>query len=274
MDGMWAAVRTAASGGNVGLATANGWYPIPGAALGPPIRSIASCSPSEVWIATETGLARGAPDGIHWYQTEIPPDVIRGPNPERPPETFTNMVQALALQRADDRPVLWIGTAGGLFRLDLSDRSWRGYTYPGLRDVRALAAGVVDDELWAASWEGGLHRLKGRVVTFEAPAVPRSIIALATGTDSDRWAAVALDGASHLGDLHRHRQRTPVFLVDGIYQNSGQEWSLALPASKLRANGLPSCDRIQVFCSKRKTDVFGSAHRTGCFPTTSAKTCS
>jgi ligand-binding sensor domain-containing protein len=158
---------------------------------------------------------------------------------------FANMVQALAMQRVADRPVLWIGTAGSLCRLDLSEQTWHAYANPGLRDVRALATGAADDELWAASWDGGLHRLKGSVVCSEAPAVPCSIVTLATGPGPDRWAAVALEGPTHLGDPLAFGPHSPPFLVDGVYRNNGQEWSLALPGSKLRASGLPFGERVQ-----------------------------
>ena len=139
-NGVWAAC-----GNQVGLVTESDWQKLGTLTDDQRVTGLAATTGGTVWIATQTGLARGGPTGISWQQTEIPPDVI-SLNLEQTPVTLSNLIQALAVQRCNNRPFLWIGTPQGLFRLDLGDDSWWTFTQRRLRDVRVLVKGADEDE--------------------------------------------------------------------------------------------------------------------------------
>jgi ligand-binding sensor domain-containing protein len=82
---------------------------------------LVAASDEEVWIGTHDGLWRGGKENIRRQLTDTPPDVI-GSSPER---FFCNLVQALSVQQFADHSILWIGTARGLFRYNLSIDDWR-----------------------------------------------------------------------------------------------------------------------------------------------------
>jgi len=208
--GVWATC-----GGQVGRATEASWTPVAGRRLKTRVTSLAPAGDDGVWVGTHAGLLRGGPNGLRFHLTGTAPDVIGLSTPGRSPPTFNNMIQALAVQQLENRPILLIGTARGLFRLDLHTEYWRRYAQRSLQDVRALLVGADGREVWATSWAGGLHNLKERHVQDLTADVPGPILALAEGPGSKRWAAG----------------------LNGLYRGNGQAWALALPASKLPAKG-------------------------------------
>jgi ligand-binding sensor domain-containing protein len=186
-QGVWAAC-----GGRVGLATEAGWTPLGEKQLNTPITSLAAARDDEVWIGTHDGLLRGGTEGIRLHLTDTPPDVIGLPSGDRSPATFSNLVQALSVQQLAERSILWIGTARGLFRLDLFTENWRRYGRLGTQDIRAIATTPDQETVWVASWSSGLHGLKQQTELEATPKVSEPILALTTGT-SQCW-AVGLDG--------------------------------------------------------------------------------
>ncbi|HSH77373.1 MAG TPA: hypothetical protein VLA19_02435, partial [Herpetosiphonaceae bacterium] len=84
-------------------------------------------------------------------------------------------------------------------------------------------------------WDGGLQELPARVLKL---AVPRAILSLSNDPTGGCWAAACLPGepdwAGSLGE------------PDGIYQNHGGDWSLAVAGDTLRAAGMPMDARVQV----------------------------
>jgi ligand-binding sensor domain-containing protein len=227
-DSIWAAV-----GHTVGIADKANFHSI-SVRSESPIVDLANIDTGKVWIATHSGLLRGGQDGVQPQETGDPPDVIASFGAEEQLNTFSNMVQALPVQYSHDRSLLWIGTAKGLFRLDPASHQWRAYTLPGLQDVRALVQGASDQELWAASWDRGLHSVPSGILASD---IPRAISFLAVGPTSDRWAVVCLDAEPDWG---QHTVQS-----DGIYRNTGRGWSLAISGSMLREAGLPPGERVQ-----------------------------
>lgn len=238
-DGVWAAI-----GGQVGLATEkkhvprhSGWDAMP-KRFRSHITGLAFADYGELWIATHAGLASGGPFAIEWYHTESPPDAIVCTSQAQSTNRFSNMVQALALQQDSSHSFLWIGTAGGLFRLHLaqannplpSDESWLAYSRPPLQDVRALAVAGNNDEPWVASWDKGLHGLKTPRFGKKVRTVPNAILSLTMGTGSECWAVVALEMATTADSTTAQ--------AAGLYHYDGSAWSLALPTSQLHAENL------------------------------------
>jgi ligand-binding sensor domain-containing protein len=181
-QGVWAAC-----GGRLGLATEAGWTPLGEKRLNTPITSLAAARDDEVWIGTHDGLLRGGTEGIRLHLTDTPPDVIGLPSGDRSPATFSNLVQALSVQQLAERSILWIGTARGLFRLDLFTENWRRYGRLGTQDIRAIATTPDQETVWVASWSSGLHGLKQQTELEATPKVSEPILALTTGT-SQCWA--------------------------------------------------------------------------------------
>lgn len=186
-QGVWAAC-----GGRVGLATEAGWTPLGEKRLNTPITSLAAASDDEVWIGTHDGLLRGGTEGIRLHLTDTPPDVIGLPSGDKSPATFSNLVQALSVQQLAERCILWIGTARGLFRLDLFTENWRRYGRLGRQDIRAIATTPDQETVWVGSWSSGLHSLKQQSELETTSKISEPILALTTGT-SQCW-AVGLDG--------------------------------------------------------------------------------
>ena len=208
--GVWATC-----GGQVGQATETSWTPVAGRRLRTRVTSLAPAGDDGVWVGTHAGLLRGDPSGLHFHSTDTAPDVIGLSTPGKSPATFSNMIQALAVQQLKNRPILLVGTARGLFRLDLYNEYWKRYARRSLQDVRALLVSANEQEVWATSWTGGLHSLKGRHVQDFTADVPGPILALAEGPGPKRWAAG----------------------LNGLYRGNGLAWTLALPASKLPTKG-------------------------------------
>ena len=216
-DGLWAACN-----GQVGHATTAGWQPLADLRLGSPVTGLAPAGAGRVWITTHDGLWRAGPDGRRLIRTEAPPELIETLRADRPVDTFNNLVQALASVLVDGRPALWIGAPRGLVFVDLQDDLWRAYSHAEqLQDVRALASGP-GDELWAASWAGGLRRLQGSRPAAAQPAPVGIVLALAAGAGGP-WAAVGLDFAPAAG-----------VAADGLYRWDGAHWVMALPGQALR----------------------------------------
>lgn len=225
-DGVWAACE-----GQIGYATAAGWQPLPNLQLRAAVTGLASAGAGSVWIASHDGLWRGGPAGVRLCSTEAPPELIESLRPDRPNETFSNLVQALAFTQIDGRPALWIGAPRGLVYVDLLNNLWRGQPLAALRDVRALAAGSAaapGAEMWAASWSGGPRRLLSRGALAPQVASPGIVLGLNTGP-AGLWAAVGLDlkAAAEPGQPS-----------DGVYRWAGGEWALALPAGRLKLREL------------------------------------
>ena len=151
--GVWMAI-----GGEVGLATETNWIPISRQRLNVRVTSLAETEDDNLWIGTHDGLLHGDLTGIHFRLTDAPPDVIGPPDTSRPPAPLSNMIQALAVQQLGTDSALWIGTANGLFRLDILTETWKHFS--GIRDVRSLVPSTTNNELWIASWSSGLCCLK------------------------------------------------------------------------------------------------------------------
>lgn len=208
-QGVWAAC-----GGRVGLATEADWTPLEEKRLNTPITSLAAASDDEVWIGTHDGLLRGGTEGIRLHLTDTPPDVIGLPSGDRSPTTFSNLVQALSVQQLAERSILWIGTARGLFRLDLFTENWRRYGRLGMQDIRAIATTPDQETIWVASWSSGLHGLKQQTELESAPKVSEPILALTAGT-SQCWAVG----------------------LDGLYQYKDSDWVQVISAQELPVRG-------------------------------------
>ena len=204
-QGVWAAC-----GGQVGLATEAGWTPLREKRLNTPITSLAAARDDEVWIGTHDGLLRGGTEGIRLHLTDTPPDVIGLPSGDRSPATFSNLVQVLSVQQLAERSILWIGTARGLFRLDLFTENWRRYGRLGTQDIRAIATNPDQETVWVASWSSGLHGLKQQTELEATPKVSEPILALTAGT-SQCWAVG----------------------LDGLYQYKDSAWIQVISAKKL-----------------------------------------
>ncbi len=215
VGGVWVAC-----GGQVGLATPTSWTPFGrGQRLRTRVTTLASSNEDEVWIGTHEGLLYGTQKEMRLHLTDMPPDVIgrSSTDPQTPPATLSNLIQALAIQRKEQGSVVWIGTPAGLFCLDLSTESWKRYSHPGLHDIRALTTSVDGNTLWAASWSSGLYRVVKDHVTLELSAdVCGPLIVLAVGPDSTCWVAG----------------------LQGLYQYKGEgSWACVLPEHKLPRSG-------------------------------------
>ncbi len=210
-SGVWVACQ-----GRVGLITETDWTPIKKQWRRLQITRLAPAGDSEVWIGTHSGLLRGDPTGMRFHLTNAPPDVIGLSLPERPPDTFSNMVQALAMQKLEDKSVLWIGTPRGLFCLDLLADIWKRYLQRGLRDVQALIIGDAQEDIWVASWNDGLRSIKKQAVLECCPNVRGPVLALTSGISANCWAAG----------------------LDGLYQWDGATWTLIVSANRFSASGL------------------------------------
>jgi ligand-binding sensor domain-containing protein len=208
-QGVWAAC-----GGRVGLATEAGWTPLGEKQLNTPITSLAAARDDEVWIGTHDGLLRGGTEGIRLHLTDTPPDVIGLPSGDRSPATFSNLVQALSVQQLAKRSILWIGTARGLYRLDLFTENWRRYGRLGTQDIRSIATSSDQETVWVASWSSGLHGLKQQTELEATPKVSEPILALTSGT-SQCWAVG----------------------LDGLYQYKDSAWVQVISAKELPVRG-------------------------------------
>lgn len=208
-QGVWAAC-----GGRVGLATEARWTPLGEKRLNTPITSLAAASDDEVWIGTHDGLLRGGTEGIRLHLTDTPPDVIGLPSGDRSPATFSNLVQALSVQQLAERSILWIGTARGLFRLDLFTENWRRYGRLGTQDIRSIATTPDQETVWVASWSSGLHGLKQQTELESTPKVSEPILAVTAGT-SQCWAVG----------------------LDGLYQYKDSAWVQVISAKELLGKG-------------------------------------
>jgi ligand-binding sensor domain-containing protein len=136
------------------------------------------------------------------------------PSGDRSPATFSNLVQVLSVQQLAERSILWIGTARGLFRLDLFTENWRRYGRLGTQDIRAIATSPDQETVWVASWSSGLHGLKQQTELESTPKVSEPILALTAGT-SERWAVG----------------------LDGLYQYKDSDWVKVIPAKELPVRG-------------------------------------
>ncbi len=152
-EGVWAAI-----GGEVGRATDGSWIPISRQRLKVRITGLAERGDEEVWIGTHHGLLRADPTGICFQLTDTPPDVIGLADSRRPSVPLSNMIQALAVQQGATGTVLWIGTANGLFCLDILTES----------PLTALAEST-GPFLWVAGLDG-LYRGDGLTWTCVIPA--------------------------------------------------------------------------------------------------------
>jgi ligand-binding sensor domain-containing protein len=145
-------------------------------------------------------------------------------------DALSNAVQALW---ADDSAV-WVGSACGLYSFD--GQTWFNYTRdaPNLRDVRAIAPGHSNGQLWIGAWQMGLQRLQ-QGVYIPDEALTQPIVALATGVDETMWAAT----------------------VDAVYwqPQGSQKWeSLPHPIPRdLIRGGI-----IQTMCHQLATDTGGN----------------
>jgi ligand-binding sensor domain-containing protein len=203
-QGVWAAC-----GRQVGLATEDAWTPVSGKACDL-VTSLVPAHDDGVWIGTHAGLQWANSTTNRFQLTEAPPDVVGVRSPNEPPATFSNLVQALAVQHLPNTSLLWIGTVRGLFRIDQSTETWRRLGQLGNQDIRAAATSASAQSLWISSWSSGLYNVQPSNFV-SVPAVSAPITALTAGVEYDSWA----------GGLA------------GIYEHDGNAWSLAISAQKL-----------------------------------------
>ncbi len=131
------------------------------------------CLPEgHVWAAGANGLYKVSLGGY---------EPVLGFTPE---DDLSNAVQSLW---ADDAGV-WMGAARGLYHFD--GQFWRGYAadLPQVRDVRAIAPGKSQGQVWIGSWQAGLHALEQGVYAFNHP-LTQPMVGLAAGADGSVWAA-------------------------------------------------------------------------------------
>jgi ligand-binding sensor domain-containing protein len=205
-QGVWAAC-----GRQVGLATEDSWTPVSGKAC-ERVTSLVPAHDNGVWIGTHAGLQWANSTTSRFQLTELPPDVVGVRSPNEPPTTFSNLVQALAMQYLPNTTLLWIGTARGLFRIDQSTETWRRPGQLGNQDIRATAMSTSGQSLWISSWSSGLYNvLPPSSLVAELP-VSDPITAITAGLES---------GGGWAGGLA------------GIYGHNGTTWALVISAQKL-----------------------------------------
>ncbi|NJR17790.1 MAG: hypothetical protein HC785_20085 [Calothrix sp. CSU_2_0] len=204
-QGVWVAC-----GGQVGIVTENSWKPLKNRRFNTPITSLVAVSDEEVWIGTHDGLWQGGKDNIRRHLTDTPPDVI-GSSPER---FFSNLVQTLSVQQIADRSVLWIGTARGLFRYNLSIDDWRRDGRFDTQDIRAIFNIPEQETIWVASWSKGLQGLEPGKQLPTASKISEPILAFTGGRDN-YWAVG----------------------IDGLYRYDDSTWKLAIANSDLPVRG-------------------------------------
>jgi ligand-binding sensor domain-containing protein len=202
-QGVWVAC-----GRQVGLATEDSWTPVSGKACDR-VTSLVPAHDNGVWIGSHSGLQWANSTTNRFQLTEAPPDVVGVRSPNEPPTTFSNLVQALAVQHLPNTALLWIGTARGLFRLDQSTETWRRPGQLVNQDIRAVT-NVSEQSLWVSSWSSGLYNVQSSNFV-SVPAVSAPITALTAGVEFGGWA----------GGLA------------GIYGHDGTAWSLTVSAQKL-----------------------------------------
>jgi ligand-binding sensor domain-containing protein len=97
---------------------------------------------------------------------------------------LSNAVQALWV----DADNVWVGSARGLGRFD--GETWKHYAQDALnlRDVRAIAPGHREGQLWIGSWWGGLQKIQ-QGVHIPGQILTQPVVALSTGLDGSMWAA-------------------------------------------------------------------------------------
>ena len=199
-----------ACGKTVGLATEAGWTAVKGKACDW-VTSLVPAKDEGIWIGTHSGLQFANSTTNRFQLTEASPDVIGVRSPHKPPITFSNLIQALTIQPAPNTTLLWIGTARGVFRIDLSTDTWRRLGKLGSQDIRAIAVSESGQNLWISSFIGGLHDAQQPSDLKAAPEVLGPITALERGVNSSFWA----------GGLY------------GVYKHDGETWQLAIPVKKL-----------------------------------------
>ncbi|WP_204150609.1 hypothetical protein [Leptolyngbya sp. CCY15150] len=204
-NGVWAAC-----GKTVGLATETDWTPVNGKAWDW-VTSLIPASGEGIWIGTHSGLQFASSTTNRSQLTDAPPDVIGVRSPHQPPIMFSNLIQDLTIQKTSNTTLLWIGTARGVFRVDLSTETWRRLGKLGNQDIRALAVSESGQNLWVSSFINGLYDAQQPSDLKLAPEVLGPITALECGVNASFWA----------GGLN------------GVYNYGGGTWQLTLPAKKL-----------------------------------------
>ncbi len=121
------------------------------------------------------------------------------------------MVQSLKIQHTENNAVLWIGTARGVFHLDLKTHTWKR-TLHGIHDIRALSTGDKPGEIRAASWLNGIYKMKDRK-PFQELSSP--ITALAEGPGTTQWAAG----------------------LDTLWKYDGKAWNMVIAPDRILTGG-------------------------------------
>jgi ligand-binding sensor domain-containing protein len=204
-EGVWAACDL-----QVGFATETSWTTVSGKACNL-VTSIAPAKDEGVWIGTHSGLQFANSTTNRFQLTESPPDVVGGRSPSEIPITFSNLVQTLEVQHLQNTALLWIGTARGLFRVDLSTETWRRLGSLQKQDIRSVAVDASTQNFWVASWSSGLHESQGSASLISAPNIADSITTLFARLDAGCW----------VGGLA------------GVHWYDGSTWTLVVSAKKL-----------------------------------------
>jgi hypothetical protein len=173
-----------------------------------------------IWIATYENLLKVNVAGrdISPLVTEAVPDVIPVHGSDDRCVPLSNMIQALTLQRYQDRLLLWIGTPRGLYRLDLESfteigalGAWAFYEIGSIGDVQALCCSPDGGDVWIGGWEAPICVLKASGALEEIAPPPAPLLALCEGLGNSRWAVT----------------------LNGLYRSSGATWTPVLPADRL-----------------------------------------
>jgi ligand-binding sensor domain-containing protein len=208
----------AACGNQVGFVVENTWKPVHTLPFTTQVTELTPIFPKKatnphLWVGTGRGLLYSDPEGIEFHLTNDSPDVI-GELPtdiSQSTTTLSTLIQALALQRQEQRAVLWIGTPCGLFRFDTSTETWRHYRRSDLQNVRGLLTSEDTSRILLASLDGGLHTLEKRRIKEHIKDVPAPVLALGRGISGVYWAAS----------------------LTGLYRETNGNWALCLPSEQL-----------------------------------------
>ncbi len=119
---------------------------------GDEVHALAQDADGRIWVGTSTGLA--VYDGVGFQAFTTESSGLSG-----------NFIFALAVQPYASGQRIWIGTNGGLNRLDFPDLTWASYT----QQNSGISPGSVSDllvdsqdRLWVGTLGGGLDRWDGQ----------------------------------------------------------------------------------------------------------------
>ncbi len=209
----------AACGDRVGLSSREGYTRFGARHVAGPITAVVSSGPRSAWVTSHRGLFRLD------RKSTIP--FVTGESPDRPPPTLAGSIAALAMQPLATGDRLWIGTALGLFFLDVHTRTWTQPDRDAPGAIRHIAVDPGSDRVWATTESGALYQLRGGVLYKRERLETGPIHQLAFGPDGVLYAAA----------------------TNGVYKREQNRMSLVptsleLPPSCLSLTVLPEQDHL------------------------------